>query len=315
MQKKFSFLALFFIFFISCSSSTPQNIQKPAAVIESPIKNIESSSRITPPGAMLIAWVDIKKLKNTLPYSDMEKFLKNSSSSLPSQEVFENLKTVSIAFYPASSGFEMLVIAHIDMDEDRTFEIVKEWSNRIGSTPVPKEIRRRRALEIKDNLFVKLGESIYASGSETLVAYCADLIDQKKTANSFSHSLSYLFKKSVKKDAMLIAYAKVPVIFSDWLEGKRLKSIAGGSLMLSVTNNSNIHLRLGILPGEDIKTIWFANEINTFLARASKNKRIIKLGIDKWVESLKTILLDRGVIVEGEIEKEKILQILNNLSN
>ena len=274
------------------------------------LASIESASAVLPPASLAVAWVDIASLRKSDVWQNVLGLGGEKVGSLPLATVVEHTDHAVLAVYPSAAGLESLVLVEGPFDADEAFDLVKAWAAGGGVEAEAAEIRQRRALRIKGQTFIRLAGSLYASGPEVLTAYCADLLDEKKTASSSSTSLAYLFKKSRIQQSSLDAFFRIPPVANDWLKAKKIDSLIGGSLLLSLRYGDTVSFHLGVLPGKDIRPIWLANEINTFFVRAAKDGRLKKLQLEKWVEELDAKLLDKGVVVKGDINKEKLLEAL-----
>lgn len=322
MQSRLAFIipaACLFLSLPCCpghwkDASTAKQTGKAAPEIKY-LEDIDTASQILPPVNLAIIWVDVKSLRGTDLWTDVieEQNLKLSHSNLPVQNILDKTDHAVVAVYPSKAGLESIVLAEGSFDPDETFNIVKNWAKGIEAVAQPVEIKNRRAVRIKGNVFMRLTRSLYASGSETLASYCADLIDKKRTGNASSKSIEYLINKSVTKKPLLVSFIRIPPPFNDWLKARRIDSLIGGSLMLSMRYDKKISFNLGVLPGKDIRPIWLANELHTFFIRSAKDSMIKKLKLEKWVENLDAKLLGRGVVVKGDIEKEKLVEIVKEM--
>jgi hypothetical protein len=274
------------------------------------LDDTEKAAAVLPPANFALLWVDIAEFRKTDLWTNLKEMGGKKLAGLPLQTIIEKIDYAALGLYPSKTGIDALVLAEGDFDADEIFADVKDWAAAQNVQAQPFELKQRRAVKIKNSVFIRLDRHLYASGPEVLVTYSADLLDQKKTASASSASLSYLFAKSRIEDSMLDAFLRVPHVANDWLTAKRIESLIGGCLMLSTRYGEKIAFHLGVLPGSDIRPIWLANELHTFFVRSAKDGRIKKLGLATWVEGLEAKLLDKGVVVKGNIDEDKLLAAL-----
>ncbi|MFH1438201.1 MAG: hypothetical protein ABIJ56_21000 [Pseudomonadota bacterium] len=279
----------------------------------SPVNGISAAAHILPPAVIAVGWVDIDALRESDLWPEIEARVGAALVDPAAKMIFEKVSVLAVGIYPAKHGLEPLLIAEGQFNDDESFAMVKEWAKGIGEVARPLELGGRRALKIRTDVFVRLDENLYAGGSETLTTYCVGLMDKQRTGHAASDSLEYLQKKSTIDSPVFIVYAKIPHYLDGWLTEKRIPSLQSGRLMLSVAGGREFSFNLGVLPGKEIRPIWLANEINTFLVRSAKNKTVKKLGLDKWVEQLDTKLLGKGVVVKGKIEKDQLVLIADEI--
>jgi hypothetical protein len=274
------------------------------------LDDLEKAAAALPPANFALLWVDISEFRKTDLWTNLKEMGGEKLAGLPLQTIIEKIDFAALGLYPSKTGIDALVLAEGNFDSDQIFSDVKDWAAGQNVEALPLELKQRRAVKIKNSVFIRLDRHLYASGPEVLVSYSADLLDQKKTASASGASLSYLFKKSRIKGSMLDAFLRIPHVANPWLTEKRIESLIGGSLLLSARYGDKIAFHLGVLPGTDIRPIWLANELHTFFVRSAKDGRIKKLGLDKWVEGLEAKLLDKGVVVKGNIDEDKLLNAL-----
>ncbi len=274
------------------------------------LDDIEKAAAVLPPANFALVWVDIAEFRKTDLWTSLKEMGGKKLAGFPLETIVEKIDYAALGLYPSKTGIDSVVLAEGDFDADELFANVKDWAAGQGVEAVPLELKKRRAVKIKSSIFIRLDRHLYASGPEVLVTYSADLLDKKKTASASSASLSYLFDKSRIGNSTLDAFIRIPHVANDWLTAKRIESLIGGSLFLSTRYGEKIAFHLGVLPGSDIRPIWLANELHTFFVRSAKDGRIKKLGLDKWVEDLQAKLLDKGVVVKGSIDEEKLLSAL-----
>ncbi len=279
----------------------------------SPVNDIAEAAHFLPPAVVAVGWVDIDALRASDLWPEIEARVGAALVDPAAKMIFEKVSVLAVGIYPTKYGLEPLLVAEGDFNDDESFAMVKDWAKGMGEIARPLELGGRRALKIKTDVFVRLDENLYAGGSETLTTYCVALMDKQRTGHAASDSLEYLYKKSTIDSPIFIVYTKVPHYLDGWLTEKRIPSLQGGRLMLSIAGGREFSFNLGILPGKEIRPIWLANEINTFLIRSAKNKTVKKLGLDDWVEQLDTKLLGKGVVVKGKIEKDKLVLIADEI--
>jgi hypothetical protein len=162
-------------------------------------------------------------------------------------------------------------------------------------------------------VLVDAGDGVFINGPAGLAGRVLDLADRKTTGDAADEVTDYLAARTIHEDAALVVSGVTPPTANGWLQSKHLPSLVGSRFMLSANAPERVGLRLGLLPGEPIKPIWFAQEVNTFLVRASKDEGMKELGIDEWLLGLDVELLSEGIVVEGSMEAGRLVEVLGEL--
>lgn len=298
-----------------CGGGRRASVAKPSESKPPSIEGIVETASILPPGAAAVVWIDFMKLRKMSLWQQLEGQLegKDRVGIGTFKDFWNEVEKVAGGFYPAASGLKLFVIVKSKIESDRAFEIVKNWSAQKGVKPAPVSIRGRRAILVSGNVFVQISQGLYAGGSEPLANYCLGLIDKKRTVSARVEAMEYLYRHGKIAGEALAFYSVVPPQLNGFLNEKRLPSLIGGRLFFaSKFEDKTAIFKLALLPGENIRPIWFANEINTFLVRTQKDKGVRKAGVDRLLDTLNVELFSRGVVVEGKIPEQKLVQVLRD---
>lgn len=279
------------------------------------IDDFATAASSLPPSPVGLVWADVDGLREGPAWEIIENMPEDASIPGASglefvREHIESIHTVAGGIWLTMTGQSILLVLETDLGCQELFEQVKAWAEvkKVPATSV--KVRGRPALRTGDAVLVDAGDGVYINGPAGLAGRVLDLADRKVTGDAMSDQVRYLAQETIQDDAVLVVSGIAPPTSSEWLEAKHLPSVINARFLLAVQTPGEVSLRLGLLPGKSIKPIWFAQEVNTFLVRASKDQGIIDLGIAQWVENLDVELLGQGIVVKGSMEADRLSEVL-----
>ena len=299
---------------VACGSGS-RKPTPPAAAERPSLASFLDAASILPPSALAIAWADVDALRDGPASPLLEGIDRSLEVPGTSQTTFigDNLGSIhriAGGMYPTMSGTSILVILDGDFTPETMFEAARTWAGEREVAISPCKVRGRAGLRSGGTVLVHAGEGMFVNGPEGLVTRSLDLMDRKVTGSVVDPELAYLASSTVEEPAALVVSGITPPTSYEWLLAKKLPSMVGSRFLLSASTPGDIRFRLGLLAGKPIKPIWFAQEVNTFLVRASDDPGIVKLGLSDWVEGLEVELLAKGIVVKGAIDPDKLVEVV-----
>ncbi|MBW2263150.1 MAG: hypothetical protein JRG91_14365 [Deltaproteobacteria bacterium] len=304
---------------LGCSGASGSGPRPPAVPPEDPdpLSDFAAAAAILPPAPIAIAWADIDALRQGPVSPLLERLEGNIPAAEDSSATFlsENLDVIhriAGGIYVTLTGPAFFIVIEGDMATETLFSDVKDWAREKGATASPCKVRGHPGLRIGNTVLVDAGDGLFINGPEGLTGRTLDLMDRKTTGSAMNAQVAYLARTTIQDDAALVVAGIAPPSITDWFHEKNLPSIVGSRFLLAVQAPGPINFRLGLLPGKPIKPIWFAQEVNTFLVRAAKDPSVVDVGMSEWVEGLHVELLNKGIVVRGSIEGDRLLEIVDS---
>jgi hypothetical protein len=282
---------------------------------KAPLTDFPSAAAILPPAPLAVAWADVDSIRQGPASPLLDELGGNvkvpgGSDTSFFRDNLDSIHRLAGGIWVTMSGPSLLVVLEGTFTTEEMFGAAREWASSKQAKALPCKVRGRPCLRVGDTVLVEAGPGTFINGPQGLVSRTLDLMSNKNVGSSLTPELAYLAGHTIKKQTPFVVAGVVPPTSTDWLTKKNLPSVVGSRFLFAVQTPDAIHMRLGLLPGKPIKPIWFAQEVNTFLVRAAKDPGITKLGLGDWVEGLDVELLNKGIVIKGRLEGEKLIEIV-----